>query len=281
MSGMTELADRHGVAPAEGRVAVLTRRRAKSRLPGFATTGRTGWPRKQRIAAARRRDVSRRAFLSSGAAGAVALAGAGRHRGEGPRRGADQMGPHGGCGRHRRRRRRTAGRHHGARPRRFRHRRRRELRHRRPRNPERRAGASRRRPRAAAEGRHQGFARPGVRRLDAPRHRRCALQRPRPGAGVCRRERADLQLPGRERRQVHRPPDRPGTRLDGAAHLPDGGMADRKRADRARPRPQRLGPGAPARARGAAEGRRNPAAARDEEHHPGGRADPARFSASR
>ena len=70
-----------------------------------------------------------------------------------------------------------------------------------------------------------------------------------------RRERLDLPVPDRERRRVHREADRPGRRLDLAAHLRHQGVAHPGRGGGAAPQPQRLGPRPPARRKRAQEGR--------------------------
>ena len=190
------------------------------------------------------------------------------------------MGPFGGRRRHRRRRRGAAGRHHGARPRRLGHRRRREFRHRRSRHAERREGPSRRRPRAAAEGRDQGFAGPGVSRIGCattPRTRdtatatSCACSPTR----TCRPSTSWSKTAS----QFTRTADRPGSapRRCRAPSSPSNGRS-RAKSDRPGRRPQRFRAGAAARNARAAEGRRNPSASRDEEHHPRAGGRPARCS---
>ncbi len=72
---------------------------------------------------------------------------------------------------------------------------------------------------------------------------------------------ADLSVPDRERRRVHREADRPGGRLDLAAHLRDQGVAHPGRGGGAASQPQRLGPRPQARRKRAQEGRGDPAQA--------------------
>ena len=216
---------------------------------------------RRRTTPGRRLDLDRRSFLTTGAAGAVAAGlGATESAAQGAMRwdmtadvvviGAGVAG--------------LAGGDRGARCRRLGDRGRRELRHRRPRHAERRTGAARRRSRPAAEIQHQGRRRQGVRRLGAARPRRKPAQRPRPGAGVRRRERLDLQFPDRERRRVHREADHAAGRLHGGPHLRHQGVAHSERGGRAAPKPQRLGPGAKARRKRAQEGRADPAQAQDD-----------------
>ena len=107
-----------------------------------------------------------------------------------------------------------------------------------------------------------------------PRARRQPLQRPRPGAHLRRRVRADLPVPARQRRHLHREADRHAGRLDRAAGLRHPRMAHPERGDRAAAQPQRLGAGAPACRKRAQEGRADPAQARDD-------ADRARSAARR
>ena len=97
-----------------------------------------------------------------------------------------------------------------------------------------------------------------------PQARRQPLQRPRSGAHVRRRMRADLPVPARQRRHLHREADRHAGRLDRAAGVRHPRMAHPERGDRAAAQPQRLGAGAPPRRKRAQEGRADPAQARDD-----------------
>ena len=94
------------------------------------------------------------------------------------------------------------------------------------------------------------------------------LQRPRSGARVRRRMRADLPVPARQRRHLHREADRHAGRRDRAAGLRHPRMAYPGRGDRAAAKPQRLGPRAPSCRKRAQEGRADPAQARDEGDRP-------------
>ena len=96
------------------------------------------------------------------------------------------------------------------------------------------------------------------------RARRQPLQRPRSRAHLRRRMRADLPVPARQRRHLHREADRHAGRLDRAAGLRHPRMAHPERGDRAAAQPQRLGPGPPSRRKRAQEGRADPAQARDD-----------------
>ena len=76
--------------------------------------------------------------------------------------------------------------------------------------------------------------------------------------------RADLPVPARQRRHLHREADRHAGRLDRAAGVRHPRMAHPGRGDRAAEKPQRLGPGAPPRRKRAQQGRADPAQARDD-----------------
>ena len=102
------------------------------------------------------------------------------------------------------------------------------------------------------------------RRLGALRPFGKPLQRPRPDPRVRRRERPDLRLPDRQRRRVHREADPVAGRLARRPHLRHQGMAHPEPGDRAAAKPQRLGPGPPARGKRAQEGRADLAQAQDD-----------------